>query len=408
LRAFAREHGLIRAPALDALGAETGPRFSHAWVVGGSRTTTGAPVLISDPQTPVRNPSLLYEFHIKGATFNARGVGVAGSPIVLIGFNETVAWGMTALGADQADLFVLETDAERPNEYQVDGEWRAIETREETIQVKDGRPVNLTFKRSHLGPIVTPLVDARPGDEVALKRIPLVDRDRDTIQGGIAMMRARDIGEFRRALEGWRYPSANVVYGDKSGAIGYIALAAIPIRSPSAIDGGHVAHDGSTSAGDWRAILPYDLLPQMTNPARGYVMSANHRPIASFYPIPIGVSTGAMGDTDRSYRLRELLEARERFTPEDVLATHMDSVNAIKRDIARFGFHLRDAQGGAHLEEETLRCLEYLEGWRAAGEKLDLSIPGAEILTLMPLAFRQNFEAARVYGGGFSGLALMC
>jgi acyl-homoserine lactone acylase PvdQ len=95
---YAREHGLGDA---DAAGGE-GPRFSHAWVVGGDRTTTGAAVLVSDPQTPVRNPSLLYQFHVQGRTFNARGAGVAGSPILLVGFTDRVAWGATALGAGTA------------------------------------------------------------------------------------------------------------------------------------------------------------------------------------------------------------------------------------------------------------------------------------------------------------------
>jgi penicillin amidase len=92
---YAREHGLT-----GGNGAE-GPKLSHAWVVGGKRTTTGSSVLVSDPQTQVRNPSLFYEFHVRGKTFNARGIGVPGSPIILIGFTDRVAWGVTALGADQ-------------------------------------------------------------------------------------------------------------------------------------------------------------------------------------------------------------------------------------------------------------------------------------------------------------------
>jgi penicillin G amidase len=91
----------------DSVG--TAPKFSHAWAVSGKRTTTGSSVLVSDPQTPVRNPSLFYEFHVQGKTFHARGAGVPGSPVILIGFTDRVAWGMTALGADQADLFQIET-----------------------------------------------------------------------------------------------------------------------------------------------------------------------------------------------------------------------------------------------------------------------------------------------------------
>ena len=127
------------------------PKFSHAWVVGKSKITNGSSVLVSDPQTPVRNPSLLYEFHVKGKTFNARGVGVAGSPIILIGFTQNVAWGLTALGADQADLFVLKTDPNHPDQYLFDGQWRNMEVHNETIKVKNGRERTIKFRQTHLG-----------------------------------------------------------------------------------------------------------------------------------------------------------------------------------------------------------------------------------------------------------------
>jgi penicillin G amidase len=121
---FARQHGLNlpKPPAGPA-----GPRFSHAWVVGGKRTTTGSSVLVSDPQTTVWAPSLWHEFHVCGGTFNARGVGVPGCPGLLIGWNEHLAWGATALGADQADLFRLKTDDEHPNRYSLDGQWRDMD-----------------------------------------------------------------------------------------------------------------------------------------------------------------------------------------------------------------------------------------------------------------------------------------
>jgi len=132
---FVKRYGL-KPQRTRSAGA---PKFSHAWVVGGRKSTTGAPVLVSDPQTPVRNPSLWCEFHIQGKTFNVRGIGVAGSPIILIGFSEHVAWGVTALGADQSDLFVLKTDPAHPDSYFFDGEWRRMQVREETIRVKGGR-----------------------------------------------------------------------------------------------------------------------------------------------------------------------------------------------------------------------------------------------------------------------------
>jgi penicillin amidase len=406
---FAQQHNLTRKVDVSPPRRRPppSPRFSHAWVMGKGKTTDNSSVLISDPQTPVRNPSLFHEFHVSGKTFNARGIGVPGSPNILIGFTENVAWGLTALGADQADLFVLRTDPDRPNQYLFDGQWRNMEVHSETIKVKDGRERTITFRQTHLGPVVTSLaMGVRPGDEVALKRIPICEPKHDTFQGALAMMRAKDVYEFQQATGGWRFPSGNCVFGDTKGNIGYKTILALPIRSAHALQEARAAHEGWSSENDWQCILPHELLPQVINPKRGWLVTANHRPIASFYPISMGISTGSLGDTDRSWRLKERVLAKEIFEPEDVLDIHYDTVAPIKRDLVLLGYHLRDVLKFP-LEEETLKTLDYLEDWRANGCKSEMAVKGTEIINLMPMAFRQQFVAATVYGGGISGLCNM-
>jgi acyl-homoserine lactone acylase PvdQ len=405
---YAKTHGLSRKIEIATAPEQSaGRRFSHAWVAGAEKMEDGSAALVSDPQTPVRNPSLLYEFHISGSTFNARGIGVAGSPIILIGFTQNVAWGMTALGADQADLFTLKTDANHVGQYLYDGKWLNMQIRNETIKVKNGREQAITIKETHLGPVVTSLAAGlRRGDEVSLKCIPICESDRDTFEGALAMMRAKDVNEFQQALGGWRFPSANCLFGDREGNIGYMTILALPVRSSQALFDGLAAHDGWNSEMDWQEILPHELLPQVINPAQGWLVSANHRPIASFYPISLGNSTGSLGDTDRSWRLKERIKSKEVFKPEDVLDIHYDTVSSVKRDIVRLGYHLRNVQKFS-LEEETLLALQYLETWRDSGSKLEMDIKGTEILNIMPLTFRQNFAASSVYGGGLSGLCNM-
>ena len=178
---------------------EDGPKFSHAWVVGGKKTTTGSSVLVSDPQTPVRNPSLWMEFHVSGKTLNARGVGIPGSPGLLLGFNQRIAWGLTALGADQADLFRLKTDSDHKDQYQWNAQWRPMAVRQERIAVKGASEVNLAIRETHLGPVVSAFAFRQPGEpEVALKRIPMCETNRDTIQAVFAMMRATNAAQFAR------------------------------------------------------------------------------------------------------------------------------------------------------------------------------------------------------------------
>jgi penicillin amidase len=398
---YAKEHGV----ATDESGV-VGPKFSHAWVVGSKRTTTGSSVLVSDPQTPVRNPSLFYEFHVRGATFDARGIGVPGSPIILIGFTPQVAWGLTALGADQADLFRLETNRSRPDEYRFDGRWRPMTVHQEVIRVKGREPVNYSLRETHLGPVTTEFCFAQPGEgDVALKRIPMCETERETIQGAIAMMRARDAREFESALAAWRFPSANVVFGDRGGNIGYRAVGAIPVRSRLDESHGRNARQGHASSDDWQEILPSEFMPQVLNPAAGFLYTANHRPIQAWYPIPLGAATGGGGDTMRSWRLNELLSARERFASEEVLAIRLDAVNPARRDIVKLGLHLRDRQK-EELSDDALSALELLAPWYHSGASSSLMEPGAAVAMELNTFFRfVSTKLAYIYGGGESGLA---
>jgi len=398
---YVKEHGLR-----DRRLGSDGPRFSHAWVVGGQRTTTGSSVLVSDPQTPVRNPSLFYEFHVRGKTFNTRGIGVPGSPILLIGFSECVAWGVTALGADQADLFMLDTDPNHPDQYRFDGQWRPMTVRHEVIRVKGRESLRWTVRETHLGPVATAFCFAQPEEgEVALKRIPVCETDRETIQGAIAMMRARNARQFDNALSGWRFPSVNVVFGDRNGGIGYRAVAAIPVRSRLDPSAGQTAGPGKSSECDWQEILPHDLLPHVMNPGAGFLYSGNHRPVESWYPIPLGAATGSGGDTIRSWRLRERLEAKAVFTPEEVLDVHYDAVNPARRDIVRIGLHLRDGLR-RDLSDEAQHALAHLDPWYRTGASSALTSKGAELAQELNTFFRiMATDLAQIYGGGESGLA---
>ncbi len=402
---FCAKHG-FSAGSADPSSNPT-PKFSHAWVVGGRKTTTGSAVLVSDPQTPVRDPSLWMEFHVRGKTFDARGIGMPGSPGLLIGFNQRVAWGLTALGADQADLFRLETATDHPDEYRWNDKWRKMEVRTEKIEVKGGSAVTLTIRETHLGPVVSEFSFRQAGDpEVALKRVPICETNRDTIQGVLAMMRAQDAKTFQKALAHWQFPSANCVYGDAEGRIGFAVLGAIPIRPPSAgAVAGNEALPGTNDRDEWQGFVPATLLPQVQDPGRSFLLSANHRPVGSFYRIPLGISTGSMGDTMRSWRLRERLSAKERFSPAEVLDIHDDTVNPARRDIVRLGLHLRQTQQDA-LSADSLQALAALEKWLASSASSDLRSENAALATKLSTFFRFVVTPlARTYGGGESGLA---
>ncbi|UCF16489.1 MAG: penicillin acylase family protein [Phycisphaerales bacterium] len=408
VNAWMRQVGLT--PGEPGAPENPDPKFSHAWVVGGKKSTTGASVLVSDPQTPVWNPSFLYEFHIRGDSLNARGVGVAGSPVILIGFNENVAWGLTALGADQADIFILDTDPAHPDQYRVDGKWLNMDKRAETIKVKGAEPQRMIVRETIFGPVASEFVWRNPeGQEVAVCRVPLSHTERETTAGALEMMRAGSCEEFAAALPGWSFPTANCIFGDSQGNIGYWSLGALPLRSSlTGFDGGH-AQDGSTRKGMWQGMVPYDILPHCINPKRGYIVTANHRTIQSFYKVPFGNMTGSSGDTDRGLRVKERiaehLARNDLFAPEDVLAIHHDSVNVWKREIVHLGLMVLD-RNPEKLSQNAEHALRHLRPWYAKGAAMEMNVPGTELANEMNVIFRGGvFGLVRNYGGGVSGLA---
>ena len=144
---------------------------------------------------------------------------------------------------------------------------------------------------------------------------------------------------------------------------------------------------GTRDSDDWQGFVPAALVPQVQDPGRGFLLSANHRPIGSFYPAPLGTSTGSMGDTMRSWRLRERLTAKERFSPADVLEVHDDSVNPARRDMVRLGLHLHENQPEV-LSDASVKALHALEKWLAAGASSDLKSENAELATKLSTFFR--------------------
>ena len=405
---FAKEHGY------EATHSESdstlNPSFSHAWVVGGSHTNTGSAVLVSDPQTPVALPNLFFEFHIKGETFDARGVGAAGSPIILIGWNRDVAWGVTALGGDQADLFKLSIDRGHANQYLWNETWEEMNVWNESIEVKNQDPVPITIKETLLGPIVTQFLRGKiePGEYV-LHRVPQVLKNTDTFRAAIAMTRSKNVQELDRALGDWAYPPINVVFGDSNGDIGYHMTSDSPIRATNPNVSSSSFQDGSGSAGEWRGFIPHELQPHVFNPRQGWLASANHRPIESWYPM-LQRGTGSSGHTSRSWRLYELLQSQTRlFTSNDVFSVHYDDIDPTRRTIVEAAVYLADNLE-IILTTETISALNFLRPWLTRGAHCSSSDTAYPLVKNISTVFRPVASRSSLarFGGGESGLVLFC
>lgn len=255
---------------------------SNAWVVGGSHTASGLPLLAGDPHQGLSMPTLWYEvgLHTSDGQYDVVGASLPGLPGVEIGHNAKIAWAVTNARPDVQDLFI-ETLNDDGTQYQFNNEWKDITFREEIIQVKDAAPVTVNVRTTHHGPIIT---DATPESKQMLAlRWTGLDQGRPLAQAIIQLNQAANWKEFRAALAFWQLPGMNFVYADIDGNIGFQMSGAVPFRAENNVKGLQPV-DGSNEAHEWLGFVAFDELPSALNPSGDFFASANNRPAGVEYP----------------------------------------------------------------------------------------------------------------------------
>ena len=300
------------APLLGPPGAE-GETGSNSFVVSGSRTATGRPLLANDPHLGASIPSVFAQVGLHCRTVNdacpydVAGFSLASVPGVVIGHNTAIAWGLTTSYLDVQDLYIEEVDG---NQARVGDALVPLETLTEQIRVAgEDQPRTITIRSSRHGPLLsdvsaqlqrvaaTEAPDARPGYAVALSWVGLVPgRTMDALLG---LNQAQNFPEFREAAALLAAPSQNLVYADVAGNIGYQLPGMAPRRGKG---DGRAPVPGWDEAYDWRGTIPFAELPWVYNPPSGVLVAANQPVIGGQYPYPLG-SAYSYG-----WRSQELLE----------------------------------------------------------------------------------------------------
>jgi penicillin amidase len=323
--AYARLMARPKTSGLRGLGAAEGLKMSHAWAVGGSRSSTGAPILESDPQLPLSSPPFFHECHLSAGRISARGLGLPGCPGLFIGYNRRVAWGASALGTDSTTVF-LDRLGRRPGTYLFQDAPAAFDRRLEVIHVKGGQDVVQEVLTNRHGTVFNSLVrESRAGEACMLY-------DAQTATGGtsaealLAFMSAGTWAEFRAAMERYYDPGLHIVYADADGNVAYQTLVHRPLTAAPA----RLAQEGWTGAQEITGRVPLDEMPHKLNPRSGFISHANNMPVGSWYPHDLGIATGGTGHTGRSWRLEQLLAGDRRFSPGDFEAViHRDDMNSV-------------------------------------------------------------------------------
>ncbi len=322
---------------------------SNNWVVAGARTLTGYPLLANDPHRAQQIPSLRYWVHLVGPGWNVIGGGEPALPGVSIGHNAYGAWGITVFGQDSEDLYVYDTNPANPLQYRYRGGWEGMRVIKDAILVKGESVVEVELKYTRHGPV---LYEDQVHHKAYALRAAWLDVGAAPYLASLRMDQAKSWEEFRDACSYSRIPAENTVWADRDKNIGYQAVGVSPIRRNWS---GLVPVPGDGSY-EWDGYLPIKALPHMSNPAAGYIRTANNYMVPDGYPYAEALHY-TWGDEMRAVRIDEFLGSGRKFTVVDMMQLQQDVLSIPARNLVPLlsGLTISDAA--------VARAVDMLRQW---------------------------------------------
>jgi penicillin G amidase len=337
---------------------------SNNWVVDGTMTVTGSPILCNDPHLGQLVPSIWYECHLVAGDIDVIGVSFPSSPGIVIGHNRYIAWGFTNAISDVEDLSIEKFNPLNPRQYEYMGKWEDAQVVREEIKVKGTEaPLIEEARITRHGPILTSIPrplqrdlasnNGRTGAEPA--ELPLALRwtglEKHDIVSAIQKMNlATNWEEFRDALRDWDQPPQNVVYADTAGNIGYVMAGAIPVRARGQA---LLPSPGWTGEYEWTGYIPFDELPQALNPEQHFIVTANNRVVDDAYPYYI---TNEWLNGYRAQRIRDLLTSKGKLALSDMANIQADYYSLPAVEIVP---HILKLHSDSALEKAALDVLRF-------------------------------------------------
>jgi len=329
---------------------------SNNWVVGGKKTASGAPILCNDPHLELSLPSIWYEMQITTPNMNVYGVTFPGSPSVIIGFNNDIAWGVTNSQRDVKDFYEIQFRDDSRREYLFDSNWIKAKPRVELIKVRGGAEIRDTVMYTVFGPV---MYDKSFSTKLAPdKAIAVRWSAHDPSNEGATfykLNRARNYNDYLEAIKTFTCPGQNFVFASKTGDIAIWQQARFPARWYGQ---GMYLMPGIDSSYMWQGYIPQAENPHMLNPDTGYLQSANQRPVDSTYPyfIPGGYITA------RGVAIDRLLGGMQNITPKDMMALQNNNFHVFAED-ARAMLLNYVSQNELDANPDAKRYVEMVRNW---------------------------------------------
>ena len=322
---------------------------SNNWVVAGSRTESGRPVLASDPHREHSLPSLRSIVHLTGPGIDVIGAGEPALPGVSLGHNGHAAFGLTIFPMDQEDLYIYETHPEDSSKYRYGDGWEAMRVEREAVPVKGGAAEIVELKFTRHGPVVFEDVAGRRAYAV---RTVWSDAGTSPYLASLGYLDARTPAAFAQALAHWGAPSVNQLYADADGHIAWYAAGAAPVR-PNWDGLLPVPGDGRY---EWAGFAPFSALPSSVDPQAGFFATANEMNLPDGYDIASHKLGFEWAEHSRADRIHQVLRTQGRHTLAQSMALQTDALSIPAR---RLGALLEGVVG----EGDAAVGLGLLRGW---------------------------------------------
>jgi len=267
------------------------------------------------PHLPISLPPIWYEIHLHCPTINVIGVSLPGIPLVIIGHNQSIAWGITSSTADVQDLYLEKLDSSQ-DMFLASDSWQPLQKREEIIKINgQDKPERMEVRWTSRGPIISPLL-VKSKQPISL-RWTIYEGGR-SFEAFYLLNKAQNWDQFLQGLKLFDAPSQNFVYADIKGNIGYYLSGRIPLRKEEAA---LFPFPGWEEEGKWQDYLPEEDKPTVFNPSNGFIITANNKIIPNNFPYYISFDWDV---SFRAERIKELLLQREKHNPQSLKAIQND------------------------------------------------------------------------------------
>lgn len=330
---------------------------SNNWAVSGSKTKSGKPILCNDPHLKLSLPSIWYEIHLVSPEMNVYGVSLPGAPTVIIGFNDSIAWGVTNAGRDVRDWSKINYADRKRKSYYTGTEVKKIDIRQEKFNVRNSPTFIDPVKYTHLGPVVYDENFGLKGksDGITMQWTALLASNELLTFFGLNC--ARNHQDYLHALDYFCTPAQNFVFASASGDIAIKEQGLFPIQDASESGGGYLTNTRTNDL-KWKNFIPFNANPQVLNPERGFVSSANQHPTDTTYPyyyVPQGPY-----EQDRNVRINRVLSGATHIDPTFMMKLQHDNYNQLAEKALPVLMKYTDKD---ELNNREKKMLEALSTW---------------------------------------------